>query len=148
MLLVMLFIHVGKRLNSRSQMFFKTGILKDFAIFTGKQLCWSLFLIKLKDWRLAFSSKKTLQHRCFPMNIARFLKKAFLWNTYSLYFPKFYVMMDIRYLKVIFCYCKIRPHSRENFTIDDQNFLWRNFFSQPRFFCYLIISLLQIFVRR
>ena len=49
MLLVMLFIHVGKRLNGRSQMFFKTGVLKNFAIFTGKQLCWSLFLMKLKD---------------------------------------------------------------------------------------------------
>ena len=28
-------------------MFFKMVVLKNFAIFTGKQLCWSLFLIKL-----------------------------------------------------------------------------------------------------
>ena len=28
-------------------MFFKTGHLKNCAIFTGKYLCWSLFLIKL-----------------------------------------------------------------------------------------------------
>ena len=33
--------------NSRSQMFFKIGILKNFANFTAKHLCWSLFLIKL-----------------------------------------------------------------------------------------------------
>ena len=26
--------------SSRSQMFFKIGILKNFTIFTGKQLCW------------------------------------------------------------------------------------------------------------
>ena len=29
--------------NSRSQMFFKVGVLKNFAIFIGKRLCWSLF---------------------------------------------------------------------------------------------------------
>ena len=33
MLLVMLFAHEGKRSNSSSQMFFKTGVLKNFAIF-------------------------------------------------------------------------------------------------------------------
>ena len=26
---------------------FKIGVLKNFAIFTGKHLCWSLFLIEL-----------------------------------------------------------------------------------------------------
>ena len=34
--------------SSRSQMLFKIGVVKNFAIFTGKQLCRSLFLIKLK----------------------------------------------------------------------------------------------------
>ena len=34
--------------SNRSQMFFKTGVLKSFAIFTGEHLCWSLFLIKMK----------------------------------------------------------------------------------------------------
>ena len=42
-MLLMLFIHVEKRLNMRSQMFFTTGAYKYFAIFTGKHLCWSLF---------------------------------------------------------------------------------------------------------
>ena len=37
--------------NSRSQMFFKIGVYKNFAIFTGKHLCWGLFLIKLQAWR-------------------------------------------------------------------------------------------------
>ena len=32
--------------SSRLQLFFKIGVLKNFAIFTGKHLCWSLFLIK------------------------------------------------------------------------------------------------------
>ena len=32
---------------SRSQMFWKIGVFKNFVILTGKYLCWSLFLIKL-----------------------------------------------------------------------------------------------------
>ena len=34
--------------SSGPQMFFKLGVLKNFANFTGKHLCWSLFLIKLQ----------------------------------------------------------------------------------------------------
>ena len=34
--------------RSRWQMFFKLAILKIFPIFTGKNLCWSLFLIQLQ----------------------------------------------------------------------------------------------------
>ena len=30
------------------QMFFKIGVLKNFAIFSGKHLCWSLILVKLR----------------------------------------------------------------------------------------------------
>ena len=41
MLLVTQFIHAGKRLNSRSHMFFKTCVLRNFVIFIEKQLCWS-----------------------------------------------------------------------------------------------------------
>ena len=29
--------------SSRSQIFFKIGVLKKFTIFAGKRLCWSLF---------------------------------------------------------------------------------------------------------
>ena len=53
-------------------MFFKIGVLKKFAIFTGKRQCWSLFLIKLQAFM-----KKRRQHRCFPVNIANFLKAVF-----------------------------------------------------------------------
>ena len=52
--------------KSHSQMFFKIGVLKNFA--TGKHLCWSLFLIKLKKRR----------RRYFPASIAKFLRTAFL----------------------------------------------------------------------
>ena len=33
--------------SSRSQMFFKKGVFKNFAIFTGKHLCWNLSLTTL-----------------------------------------------------------------------------------------------------
>ena len=32
-------------------MFFKIGVLKNFALFAGKEQGWSLFLIKLQSWR-------------------------------------------------------------------------------------------------
>ena len=35
-------LKTGSFRSSRSQMFFKTGVLKNFAIFTGKKLFWSL----------------------------------------------------------------------------------------------------------
>ena len=74
--------------SSRSQMFFKIGVLKSFTIFSGKYLFWSLFLIKLH----AFIIKKRLQHMRFPMNITKLLRTAFyieqLWwlllKTYTL----------------------------------------------------------------
>ena len=34
--------------SSCLQMFFKRGVIRNYAIFTEKHLCWSLFLIKLE----------------------------------------------------------------------------------------------------
>ena len=78
LLLVMLFAHVVKRSNSRSQIFFKTGVLKNFAILIGKHLCWSRFLKKFQYWRPAFLFKNRLQHYRFYVNIAKFLRTTFL----------------------------------------------------------------------
>ena len=44
--------------NSRLQMFFKIVVLKNFAIFAGKHLCWSLFEIKLQAWKPATLLKR------------------------------------------------------------------------------------------
>ena len=57
-------------------MFFKTGVLENFAHFTAKYLCWSLFLIKLIQF-----IKKRLQHRCFPVKFQKFLKATFFTET-------------------------------------------------------------------
>ena len=49
---------VTKTKSSRSQMFFKNSALKNFAIFKGKYLCWSLILIKLQAFRPATLLKR------------------------------------------------------------------------------------------
>ena len=52
----------------------KQGALKNFANFTGSNLCWSLFLIKLDIWCLQLNPSR-LRHRCFPVKFAIILKK-------------------------------------------------------------------------
>ena len=52
----------------------KKGILKNFAKFTGKHLCQSLFFNKVAGLRPATLLKERLWRRCFPMNFAKFLK--------------------------------------------------------------------------
>ena len=41
---------IGGLQKQRSQLFLKISVLKNFTIFQGKHLCWSLFLIKLQAW--------------------------------------------------------------------------------------------------
>ena len=65
---------LNKKKKQPFAVFFRIGVLKNFAIFTEKHLCWSLFLYKktrLQSWNFI---KKRLQHRCFPVNIANFFK--------------------------------------------------------------------------
>ena len=83
------FVPVGKRSNSCSQMFYKTDAITNLAIFTRKHLCWSFFLINL--------IKKRLQHRCFPVNIAKCLSTAFYIEHFvriQYTFQNFYVMIE------------------------------------------------------
>ena len=58
-------------------MYFRISALKDFAIFTGKHLCWSLFLINMQAWRPATLLKKRVQHRFFPVKFAKNLRTPF-----------------------------------------------------------------------
>ena len=56
--------------SSRLQMVFKIVVLKSFPNFTRKHLYWSLFLKKTL-------LKKSLQHSCFPVKFANFLRTVF-----------------------------------------------------------------------
>ena len=57
--------------NSHQRSSIKKAFPKSFAIFTGKQLYWSLFLIKVRQDSNFI--KYRLQHRFFPVNIVKFL---------------------------------------------------------------------------
>ena len=58
--------------------FCKKGVLKNFAKFTGKHLCQSLFFNKVSGLRPETLLKERLWRRCFPMNFAKFLRTPFL----------------------------------------------------------------------
>ena len=55
----------------------KKAILKNVTKFTGKNLCQGLSFKKVAGLRLATLFKKRLWHKCFPVNIARFLRTFF-----------------------------------------------------------------------
>ena len=61
----------------------RKGVLKKFAKFTGKSLYWSLFFHKITGQKSATLSKKRLQHRSFPVNFAKFLRRPFSENTFG-----------------------------------------------------------------
>ena len=67
--------------HSCSQMFFKTGVPKRFAIFTGKHLCWCLLLIKLQVRRLAILLKRDFNTGAFLWILWNFEEEPSLKNT-------------------------------------------------------------------
>ena len=59
----------------------KKAALKNFALFTGKDLCWSLLLIKFQSISPANFIKKRLKYMYFHINVAKFLRTPILKNT-------------------------------------------------------------------
>ena len=86
----------------------RKGVLRNFAKFTGKDLCQSLFFNKATDLRPATLLKKKLWRRCFPVSFAKFLRTLFyrtplgdcFWSSnYSLFFygdlyRRFYILLS------------------------------------------------------
>ena len=69
--------------GSRPEVFFEKRVLKNFAKFKGKHLCWCLVFNKTAGLRFVTCVaifKKTLQQRCFPVNSAEFLKPPLLYR--------------------------------------------------------------------
>ena len=58
----------------------KKGVLKRIANLTGKHLFWSFFFNKAAGLRPTTLLKKRLQHRYFPMKVAKFLRTPILKN--------------------------------------------------------------------
>ena len=59
-------------------MFIKIGVLRNFPIFRGKYLCWSLFLIKLQAFRLAILFKRDSNTCVFLLILLNVLQRLFL----------------------------------------------------------------------
>ena len=64
-----------KQQKQPPEVFRKKDVLKNFAIFTRKHLCWSLFGVNF--------IKKRLQHRYFLVNITKFLRTPILKNIWE-----------------------------------------------------------------
>ena len=63
--------------SSRPEALCKKCVLRDFAKFKGKRLCQILLFNKVVGLRSANLLKKSLWHRCFPVNFAKFLRTTF-----------------------------------------------------------------------
>ena len=65
----------GYCFRSRSpEVFYKIGVPKNFAKFTGKRLRWSIFINKVAGWRSGTLSIKRPRYSCFPVNFTKFLR--------------------------------------------------------------------------
>ena len=60
------------------EVFCEKGVLENFAKFTGKHLCQSLFFNKVAGLRLAILLKKRLWHRCLPLNFCKVSKNTLI----------------------------------------------------------------------
>ena len=58
--------------SSSLQMFYKIGVLENFAKFTEKLLCQGLYFNKVAGLKAGNLFRKRLWHRCFPVNFAKF----------------------------------------------------------------------------
>ena len=97
-------------------------VLKNFAIFIGKKLCWSLYFIKFQDWRPAFLFKMRLRQQTmlvFFCEYSEVFKNSFLiGDVFIIPIGNLYLGIDHWCFRVIFYYCKIRPRNRKNFATD------------------------------
>ena len=70
----------------------KKVFLKNFANFTGKHLCWSLFLNKVAGYQACNFIKKRLQDCYFLWNLLNFLRTPILKNICERLFCSFFLM--------------------------------------------------------
>ena len=63
---------------TKNQSICKQDVLRNFAKFTVKQLCHSLFFNKAAGLKSAILLNKRLWYRYFPVNFAKFLRTPFL----------------------------------------------------------------------
>ena len=67
-------------ISSHSEVFCKRGVFRNFAKFIRKYLCQSLFFNKVVG-QTCNTIKSRLQHRCFSVKFAKFLRITFFYRT-------------------------------------------------------------------
>ena len=77
----MFYIYKINEQKQPPEVFYKKGVLRNFTNFIGKHLRQSLFFNKVAGLSPATLLKKSLWHRCFPVNFEKFLRTPFLQNT-------------------------------------------------------------------
>ena len=85
--------------NSCPVVFCRKGVLRNFAKFTCKHLCQSLFFNKMQDLGQQLYLKKRLWHRCFPFEFCQIYNNIILYRTPPVVASAFHV---IRYLSPTF----------------------------------------------
>ena len=80
-------------------MFYKTIVLKNFAVFIKKYLCWCLFLNKYADLQVCNFIKKETPTQAFSCEYSQILKNTYfeeehLWMAASESFS-FYVSLNV-----------------------------------------------------
>ena len=71
---------IAQNRSSRSEVFYKKGVLRNFAKFSGKHLCQSLFLIKVAGLSCNFIKKETVA-QVFSCEFCEFYKNTFYVRT-------------------------------------------------------------------
>ena len=89
-----------KNRSSRAEVLCEKGVLRNFAKFTGKHLCHSIFLNKVAGLRPTTLLKKRLWHWCFPVNFTKFLRTPFyLEHLWWLLLQTVYLRIDFKQLR-------------------------------------------------
>ena len=76
-LFFLLFLPLWKFRSGRSQMSFKKEVFKKIAIFTGKPLCWSLFVMRLPAYKPANLLKRDSNTSIFLLMLLNIAKQLF-----------------------------------------------------------------------
>ena len=84
-----IFHHIKLRKSITNSCSLKKAVLRNFAKFAEKHLCWSLFFKKSACLQSSNFIEKRLQHRCFTVNIAKFLRTPVLKNIGERPFKRF-----------------------------------------------------------
>ena len=97
--------YLYKDRSSPSQILFKISFLNNFASYIRKHLCWSLFN-KFGGLQACNFVKRRLQHRCFPVKFAKFLRTPFFTEHLRWLLPEQKLSIGIKSIKII----KIKKH--------------------------------------